>query len=575
MISATATEAKRLVPVTGAALRQGVIAAQAHEFERARSYLQQATAESPDDVLGWYWLAIASDSPDSAIRCLRRVLTIDAGHVPARDALAKLLVAEARAAAARADSDTARALATEASQLTPASPAPWLALAALAATHADRTDALRQLVAINPEDARLRTQLRQALLARGVMMARSDPDTARVCFREAADINPADPRVWQALASLAESRADAMQALRELLKVAPDHLRGRTSLREALGEEARSLVSSGLTEQACAIWREAITMNGGDAESWLGLADTTPDPDEAARAIETAYELNPDDPQANAAMDRLRGSRVDPNAAALPDDAFARFEPAGDTLPAFTLGEDQIDPADSLLDAFARLEEAAVAAAPLAPPAPVLSTEPIAAPAPVPSSEPIVAPLPAPWAEPVVEPAPILSFEPDVPAPVVTPEPLDEPVPAIEIAEPPVAATGTSGDARRTVMVVDDSPTIRKILGLTLERAGYTVVTEADGEAALTRLADLIPGVILLDISMPKLDGYEVCKRIKQDARTANVPVIMLSGKGAFFDKVKGHMAGATEYLTKPFETPAVLAAVNNHCLQAAEAAHG
>jgi DNA-binding response OmpR family regulator len=85
----------------------------------------------------------------------------------------------------------------------------------------------------------------------------------------------------------------------------------------------------------------------------------------------------------------------------------------------------------------------------------------------------------------------------------------------------------------------------------------------------------VIPGVILLDISMPKLDGYEVCKRIKQDSRTANVPVIMLSGKGAFFDKVKGHMAGATEYLTKPFETPAVLAAVNNHCQQPAENLHG
>ena len=316
-------------------------------------------------------------------------------------------------------------------------------------------------------------------------------------------------------------------------------------------------------------------MNGGDAESWLGLADTTNDQDEAARAIETAYELNPEDPQANAAMDRLRGSRVDPNAAAPPDDAFARFEPAGDVLPEFTLEDDQIDPADSLLDAFAQLEEAAVAAAPLATPAPVLSTEPIAAPPVAPWSEPIVAPETLPPAESIVNAAPVLSFEPGVPAPVVTPEPLDEPVSAIGIAEPPAAAIQASGDARRTVMVVDDSPTIRKILGLTLERAGYTVFAEADGEAALTRLADVIPGVILLDISMPKLDGYEVCKRIKQDARTAKVPVIMLSGKGAFFDKVKGHMAGATEYLTKPFETPEVLAAVNNHCLQASEVING
>ena len=124
-------------------------------------------------------------------------------------------------------------------------------------------------------------------------------------------------------------------------------------------------------------------------------------------------------------------------------------------------------------------------------------------------------------------------------------------------------------------MVVDDSPTIRKILGLTLERAGYTVVAEPDGESAIERLVQVVPDLILLDIAMPKLDGYDVCKRIKQDPRTAGVPVVMLSGKGAFFDKVKGHMAGATEYLTKPFETPAVLAVVKTHCPSPVEAVNG
>ena len=124
-------------------------------------------------------------------------------------------------------------------------------------------------------------------------------------------------------------------------------------------------------------------------------------------------------------------------------------------------------------------------------------------------------------------------------------------------------------------MIVDDSPTIRKILGLTLERAGYKVVAEPDGESAIERLLQVVPDLILLDIAMPKIDGYEVCKRIKQDPRTKAVPVVMLSGKGALFDKVKGHMAGATEYLTKPFETPAVLAVVANYCEKAAEVVNG
>ena len=127
----------------------------------------------------------------------------------------------------------------------------------------------------------------------------------------------------------------------------------------------------------------------------------------------------------------------------------------------------------------------------------------------------------------------------------------------------------------RTVLVVDDSPTIRKILGLTLERAGYAVVAEADGELAMARLQDLVPDLILLDISMPKLDGYEVCKRIKKDSRLAHVPVVMLSGKDGFFDKVKGRMVGATEYLTKPFQAPAVLAVIATHCGASSEVSHG
>jgi twitching motility two-component system response regulator PilG len=125
------------------------------------------------------------------------------------------------------------------------------------------------------------------------------------------------------------------------------------------------------------------------------------------------------------------------------------------------------------------------------------------------------------------------------------------------------------------VMIVDDSPTVRKILSMTLERAGYGVLSAADGEAALLTLDDALPDLILLDISMPKLDGYEVCKRIKANARTAHVPVVMLSGKDGFFDKVKGRIAGATEYLTKPFATPAVLAVIGRQFEEATGAAHG
>lgn len=487
-------------------LRQGVIAAQAREFDRARELLGQVLTETPGDVIAWYWLAIASPTANAAIDCLRRVLALDGGHAPARQALARLLVAEARTAAADGKRDTARAFATEATVLHPEALSTWQMLAELATNQVERIEALQQIIAIAPEDQVMRTQLRQALLARAVMIAGSDRVEARRRFREAAALNPADPRIWQALCNLADCRDEQVQCLRDLLLVAPDHLQARGMLRKALIDDARERSVAGDPDAACRRWREAVDLTGGDVETWMGLAETTTDSAESAHAIELAFQLDPKDARARAAMERLHGPQVDPRS--LPaDDAFGRFDSA--PQPETAAEGTELD--DSMFNALAAL--------------PV--TEP------VPATPPVAAPPGA----------------------------------------APIAGVATTNGDTPTIMVVDDSPTIRKILGLTLERAGYRVVAEASGESALGRLQDLIPRVILLDIAMPDLDGYEVCKRIKQDPRTSAVPVIMLSGKGAFFDKVKGHMAGATEYLTKPFETPDVLAVVTAHCQ--AEVHHG
>jgi twitching motility two-component system response regulator PilG len=508
--------AANVTSATNVILRQGVVAAQNREFDRARALLEQVTTETPDDVIAWYWLAIASPSADSAIPCLRRVLSIDDGHAPAREALSLLLIAEARVAAAAGNRAGTRSLINEATDLTPDLAAPWQAMAELATSQVDRIDALRRLVTVRPDDATHRTQLRQALLARAVTIAGDDREEARSRFREAAELNPSDVRIWQALTNLADTDEDRLRALRDLLRVAPHHEEGRAALRKTLIESARALSAAGQVNASLQRWREAIELTGGDVESWLGLASTTEDKAEAAKAIEFAQSINRDDPRIAAALDWLHGPQVDPSLLPEPGDAFARFESAA--MPPAN-GHGDVD--DSLFDKLATLPAAADA-------------------------------TPAPAVEAAIE----------VPAP---------PVPA----SPPLTARPVEAvnGAAPAIMVVDDSPTIRKILGLTLERAGYRVFAEANGTSALARLQEIVPNLVLLDIAMPDLDGYEVCKRIKQDPRTQGVPVIMLSGKGAFFDKVKGHMAGATEYLTKPFETPAVLAVVTSHCQ--VEARHG
>jgi twitching motility two-component system response regulator PilG len=302
--------------------------------EVARTLLQEAVDAAPENPAAWFWLAVVSPTAEAAISHLRRVLAIDASHVAARDALAKLLLAQAE-------------------------------------------------------------RMREA---------------TRRLFREAAVIAPEDPRIWRAVVQLAETPAEALAAVRDLLKSAPDFAEGRIFLRDALVADARAQASAGDHATAHERWQELKALGG------------------------------------------------DPGAEAAPPGADVQW----------------------------------------------------------------------------------------------------------------VTGEGPAPSASRTVMVVDDSPTIRKILTLTLEAAGYSVICAADGESALQHLSGVVPDAILLDIAMPGIDGYETCKRIKADARTAHLPILMLSGKDALFDKVKGHVAGATEYLTKPFEAETVLAAVASACTDAA-----
>jgi CheY-like chemotaxis protein len=105
----------------------------------------------------------------------------------------------------------------------------------------------------------------------------------------------------------------------------------------------------------------------------------------------------------------------------------------------------------------------------------------------------------------------------------------------------------------RKILVVDDSATVRKLISGKLEKSGHEVFCAVDGVDALEQIKEFVPDLILLDINMPRMDGYQVCKLIRSDELTKDVPVVMISGKDGFFDKVRGRMAGTTGYITKPF----------------------
>lgn len=109
------------------------------------------------------------------------------------------------------------------------------------------------------------------------------------------------------------------------------------------------------------------------------------------------------------------------------------------------------------------------------------------------------------------------------------------------------------------VLVIDDSATIRRSAEVFLRQGGYDVMLAEDGFAALSKIGIQRPDLVFCDVLMPRLDGYQTCTIIKQSAEYANIPVVMLSSKDGVFDKARGKIAGASSYLTKPFDKSDIL----------------
>ena len=103
------------------------------------------------------------------------------------------------------------------------------------------------------------------------------------------------------------------------------------------------------------------------------------------------------------------------------------------------------------------------------------------------------------------------------------------------------------------ILVVDDEPEAVELVEFNLKQAGYAVLTAADGAEALKKAHAQTPDLIILDVMLPEMDGFEACKVLRLDPATARVPVIMLTAKAAEIDRVLGLELGADDYLTKPF----------------------
>ena len=126
--------------------------------------------------------------------------------------------------------------------------------------------------------------------------------------------------------------------------------------------------------------------------------------------------------------------------------------------------------------------------------------------------------------------------------------------------------TQISADSKKLrILIVDDSATIRRSAETMLANEGCTVFTAENGFEALSKITRHKPDLIFVDIMMPRLDGYQTCAIIKNNAEFRDTPVVMLTSKDGLFDMARGRVVGSDQYLTKPFTREELLGAVKQH----------
>jgi len=129
----------------------------------------------------------------------------------------------------------------------------------------------------------------------------------------------------------------------------------------------------------------------------------------------------------------------------------------------------------------------------------------------------------------------------------------------------PLTVSGSQPQQERFVMIVDDEPTVRLLLETTMQGGAYRMLTAGDGEEALAVARRYHPTVIFMDVSMPKLDGFETCRQLKNDPTTRDIRIVMLTAKAQAEDRARGAQVGVDAYITKPFSPLELLRSLDGY----------
>jgi twitching motility two-component system response regulator PilG len=403
------------------------------------------------------------------------------------------------------------------------------------------------------------TQSEATLLQDGIAAAKEgDKASARTLLLKSAELDPHNEIPWLWLAYIADDAHQAIFYLKHVLEIDPLQEQARAGLRKALLYEGINLAKSGDREAARELLLEATELDSNNEITWLWLASVADSAENAIICLERAIEINPHNERSQRWLGKLR-RQVEKPSWACPlcnAESMEKTDKCKSCGAVLTLD----DP-----EAFAANRDADIGA--------ILGA---------------------------IERYRSLAEQEDFSThyslglahlnlnktdealgylqKAVALRPQDEELKAqveailrrhseAQAREPaaPVKKEPSEEVAPRTVLLVDDSPTVRKIVAVTLERRGHRVLVAGGAMEALSKLNEATLDLVLLDIGMPHMDGYQLCKLVKSNETTSDIPVVMLSGKDGFFDKVRGKMAGAVGYITKPFEPTALIEAVETY----------
>jgi twitching motility two-component system response regulator PilG len=571
-------------------LKDGIASAQRGDRDAARDYLLRAAEVGPRCEDAWMWLASISEYPEELLAFLNNVLAINPDnakarewHMATRSLLARTFVERAAAAQERGAFVDALDALNEALRHDSRCEAAWTMKAHLTEDPYQKMQFFTEVLEINPDNPEAASWLRTAAKketedrwTEATDLLRTGDTTAGLSVLQGvAEAQPEHVESRLLIALFADTIAAKLRALDEVLAIDETHVVARVcrELLSVLGTtteaEPESVVESdSAPSQAPPHPSTALDLYAQEAgdddqvpevyEAPLEPADTdVSSPAPRKLIIDMAPEFDPYetvtglyDQHARDLADRSREEVAEAEAMLAAMDAAPHEVEVEYSAPEFQIsyGENQIE------DASEQVE-------------PEWGAEP--------STE---------WHEPVLNTsgmndglAPVESGIADV---GLHSEHAEEVRSSTSEGEPQNHVNPNVNDVdsaflfdesntrHKTILVVDDSPTVRKLITSKLEKCGHRVIAAIDGVDALERIDAELPDLVLLDITMPRMDGYEVCRqiRLRQDAKT--LPIIMISGKDGFFDKVRGRMAGTTGYVTKPFGPETLMKALEAYLSQ-------